>query len=87
MNSEVYKLHLNQATTHLAEDELQKGTPVSTLHRYLGMITLDAARTFPKMGIFQKGGPYYEHLLRLLGIILKMEVSIPNSILILISLS
>ncbi len=65
--SEIYKLHLNQAIAHLAEDEVQKGAPISTLHRYINMITLDASRTFPKMGIFQKGGPYYEHLLRLLG--------------------
>ncbi|PAV73814.1 hypothetical protein WR25_05121 [Diploscapter pachys] len=67
ITEEIYKLHLNQAITHLAEDELQKGAPISTLHRYINMITLDASRTFPKMGIFQKGGPYYEHLLRLLG--------------------
>ncbi|CAI5456006.1 unnamed protein product [Caenorhabditis angaria] len=30
-------------------------------------ISLDATRTFSTLGIFQKDGPYYEHLLKLLG--------------------
>ncbi|KHN75498.1 TBC1 domain family member 14 [Toxocara canis] len=31
------------------------------------LIHLDVSRTFPTLGIFQKGGPYYDLLLRLLG--------------------
>uniref|UniRef100_A0A9J2P5X1 Rab-GAP TBC domain-containing protein n=1 Tax=Ascaris lumbricoides TaxID=6252 RepID=A0A9J2P5X1_ASCLU len=31
------------------------------------LIHLDVSRTFPTLGIFQKGGPYYDLLLKLLG--------------------
>lgn len=31
------------------------------------LIHLDVSRTFPSLGIFQKGGPYYDLLLKLLG--------------------
>lgn len=52
--------------------------PVATLHdsesslvvskeNTLGLITLDVSRTFPALCIFQKGGPYHEHLKNLLA--------------------
>ncbi|KJH42099.1 TBC domain protein [Dictyocaulus viviparus] len=41
----------------------------STLHREnsLSQIRLDIARTFPSLGFFQEDGPYYGHLMKLLG--------------------
>lgn len=35
--------------------------------RTVELIHLDVSRTFPHLGIFQKGGPYYDMLLNLLG--------------------
>uniref|UniRef100_A0A0K0CZL4 Rab-GAP TBC domain-containing protein n=1 Tax=Angiostrongylus cantonensis TaxID=6313 RepID=A0A0K0CZL4_ANGCA len=33
----------------------------------LSQIRLDIARTFPSLGFFQENGPYYDHLMKLLG--------------------
>lgn len=44
-------------------------TPSSPVDREstVELIHLDVARTFPTLGIFQKGGPYYDLLLNVLG--------------------
>ncbi|KAJ1367134.1 hypothetical protein KIN20_027987 [Parelaphostrongylus tenuis] len=42
-------------------------TPTLLSENSLSQIRLDIARTFPSLGFFQEDGPYYEHLMKLLG--------------------
>lgn len=50
----------NTMTTSIAESPVDRESTVELIH-------LDVARTFPVLGIFQKGGPYYDLLLNVLG--------------------
>jgi len=73
---ELFQILQAHAAEKLAAQRYQE--PVATLHdsesslviskeNTVGLISLDVARTFPALCIFQKGGPYHESLKNLLG--------------------
>ncbi|XP_065071299.1 TBC1 domain family member 12-like isoform X2 [Rhopilema esculentum] len=73
---ELFQILQAHAVDKLAHQKSQE--PVATLHdsesslvvskeNTVGLISLDVARTFPALCIFQKGGPYHDSLKNLLG--------------------
>uniref|UniRef100_A0A1I7WEL1 Rab-GAP TBC domain-containing protein n=1 Tax=Heterorhabditis bacteriophora TaxID=37862 RepID=A0A1I7WEL1_HETBA len=66
---EVYEIHSARAEERLRNQACDSSEVISTCREHtVSQIHLDVSRTFPTLGIFQKGGPYYDHLLKLLSI-------------------
>ncbi|GMT35595.1 hypothetical protein PFISCL1PPCAC_26892, partial [Pristionchus fissidentatus] len=71
---ELYDCYSKRADKKLVEYTENKGCDVSepsssngNRENSLAQIHLDVSRTFPSLGIFQKDGPYYDSLQKLLG--------------------
>ncbi|VDM62978.1 unnamed protein product [Angiostrongylus costaricensis] len=73
---ELYELNCTKAAMEVCSQSesdqrcnITDGTKPGTQLREnsLSQIRLDIARTFPSLGFFQENGPYYDHLMKLLG--------------------
>ncbi|WKY15807.1 hypothetical protein Q1695_000915 [Nippostrongylus brasiliensis] len=69
---EIFALNRSKAEIHensvdRSTDSPTNGSPSKYRESSLAQIRLDISRTFPSLGIFQEDGPYYDHLMNLLG--------------------